>query len=104
MSLGQFVWAVAPSLIVGIVLAVWGRAQKKRERAAAEREAERLQAEQVRISLLMASAKLSYATAVAMKRGHANGEVEDGIKQYQEAITQFKQFERKLVARKVLED
>ena len=104
MDIIQFIWAIAPSLIVGIVMGLWSLGQKRREEAAAAREAERLQAEQVRISLLMASAKLSYATAVAMKRGYANGEVEDGIKQYQEAITQFKQFERKLVAQKVLEE
>ena len=44
------------------------------------------------------TAKLSYAIAMAWKRGTPNGEVEDGIEQYKEAMTAFKKFERKLVA------
>ena len=36
---------------------------------------------------------------MAWKRGTPNGEVEDGIEQYKEAMTAFKKFERKLVAK-----
>ena len=104
MDFMQLLWAAAPSLIVGVVLAWWNRQQKKRDQIAEGREAERLQAEQMRISLLLAAAKLSYATAAAMKQGRVNGEVEDGIAQYQEAMKQFKQFERHLVAKKVVDD
>ena len=60
---------------------------------------ERLEAENVQVSLLVASAKLSYALAMAAKRGAPNGEVEDGVEQYREAMRAFKRLERKLVAR-----
>lgn len=92
------VQAALPSLLVSIVMAVFGRRQKKRDVATREREAERLEAENVQVSLLVASAKLSYALAVAIKRGAPNGEVEDGVEQYREAMKAFKRLERKLVA------
>lgn len=92
------VQAALPSLLVSVVMAVFGRKQKKRDAATREREAERLEAENVQVSLLVASAKLSYALAVAIKRGAPNGEVEDGLEQYREAMKAFKRLERKLVA------
>ena len=39
--------------------------------------------------------EVSNATAIAMKRGYANGEVEDGVKSYQTAKASLKEFERK---------
>ena len=92
------VQAALPSLLVSVVMAVFGRKQKKRDAATREREAERLEAENVQVSLLVASAKLSYALAMAAKRGAPNGEVEDGVEQYREAMKAFKRLERKLVA------
>lgn len=92
------VQAALPSLLVGVVMALFNRGQKKRDAATREREAERLEAENVQVSLLVASAKLSYALAVAIKRGAPNGEVEDGMEQYREAMKAFKRLERKLVA------
>ena len=54
----------------------------------AESEAEkREQARTEEMILLLTGVKsagaLSYATAVAMKRGHANGEVEKGVEDYE---------------------
>lgn len=95
----EIVQAAMPSLLVSVVMAVYGRKQKKRDAAAREREAARLEAENVQVSLLVASAKLSYALAMAVKRGAPNGEVEDGIAQYREAMKAFKKLERHLVAR-----
>lgn len=92
------VQAALPSLLVSVVMAVFGRKQKKRDAATREREAERLEAENVQVSLLVASAKLTYAVAMAYKRGEPNGEMEDGIEQYRESMKAFKRLERKLVA------
>lgn len=92
------VQAALPSLLVSIVMAVFGRKQKKRDAATREREEARLEAENVQVSLLVAAAKLSYAVAMAYKRGEPNGEMEDGVEQYKEAMTAFKRLERKLVA------
>lgn len=102
--LGQILIAVLPTVVTGVILGWWTHIQKRQDEERAEREIRRLQSEKLRISLLVAAAKLSYATAVAMKRGYSNGEVEDGIKQYQEAMKDFKNFERELVAKQVVED
>lgn len=99
MDVWEIVQAALPSLLVSVVMGVFSRRQRKREAALREREAERLEAENVQVSLLVASAKLSYALAVAVKRGAPNGEVEDGVEQYREAMRAFKRLERKLVAR-----
>lgn len=92
--------AVLPGIVTGIVLAWWNRQQKERDRANDEKELQRRRSEEVRISLLVAAAKLSYAVAMAVKRGRPNGEIEEGIEQYKEAIIAFKKFERELVAEK----
>lgn len=98
MGVFEIVQAALPSLLVSIVMAVFGRKQKKRDAATREREEARLEAENVQVSLLVAAAKLSYAVAMAYKRGEPNGEMEDGVEQYKEAMTAFKRLERKLVA------
>lgn len=99
MDVWEIVQAALPSLLVSVAMGVFSRRQHRREAALREREAERLEAENVQVSLLVASAKLSYALAVAVKRGAPNGEVEDGVEQYREAMRAFKRLERKLVAR-----
>lgn len=97
-------WAAAPGIIsgviVGLVLAYWNYKQKLREAAAEADRKQRLRSEKVRISLLVAAAKLSYAVAMAVKRGSPNGEIEQGVAQYQEAMREFRQFERELLAEK----
>ena len=98
MGVWEIIQAALPSLLVGVVMALFNRGQKKRDAATREREAARLEAENVQVSLLVASAKLSYALAMAVKRGAPNGEVEDGVEQYREAMKAFKRLERKLVA------
>ncbi len=98
MEVWEIIQAALPSLLVAVVMALFNRGQKKRDAATREREAARLEAENVQVSLLVASAKLSYALAMAAKRGAPNGEVEDGVEQYREAMKAFKRLERKLVA------
>ena len=98
MSVSDIIQAALPSLLVSVVMAVFSLRLKKRDAASREREAARLDAENVQVSLLVAAAKLSYALAVAVKRGEPNGEVEDGIEQYKEAMRAFKKLERHLVA------
>lgn len=95
----SLVWAVLPGLITGIVMAVFNRQQKKRNDASDTRERDRIKSEKLQISLLLASAQLSYATTMAMKRGRTNGEVEPAIEQYDKAMREFRDFEREQVAR-----
>lgn len=74
-----------PSLVVGLLLAWFDRRQRIRddehEKSAAAHRRELL----LSIELSMATAKMSYAVAMALKRGETNGEVEEGIAAYMKA-------------------
>lgn len=95
----QAMWAIAPGIIVGVVMAVWNKQQKHRTDMDEQREKERIESERLRISLLVATAQLSYAVAMAKKRGSVNGEMEAAIKQYEIAMENFRLFERKQIAK-----
>lgn len=92
--LSQLLWAVAPSLVVGIIMALWNKQQKSRENARKDAETAQVKSETLRISLLLATAQLSYACAMAIKRGSPNGEMETAFAQYNEAMQTFRNFER----------
>lgn len=97
--ISQALWAVAPGIIVGLVTGNWNRRQKERDKQAKAIEAERIRSEKLKLSLLVASAQLSYATAMAMKRGSTNGEVEPAVKRYYEAMEAFRSHEQEQVAK-----
>ena len=97
--LHQAFWAVVPSVLVGVILAVWNGRQKKRDQEQLQREKERVKSERLRISLLVSTAQLSYAVAMAWKRGKPNGEVEVGVEAYNRAMEEFREYERELIAK-----
>lgn len=68
-----------------------------RKLAKAEQAAEEKQEAQSRETMLLlqgvkAAGALSYATAVAMKRGYTNGEVEKGVEQYEQYTAELDRF------------
>ena len=95
----RLLWACVPSLIVGVTMAQWNKQQKKRDDERRENEKERIKSEKLRISLLLATAQMSYAVAMAIKRGAPNGEIEAGIDQYENAMQKFREFEREQIAK-----
>lgn len=97
--LQQAFWAVAPSVLVGVILAVWNGRQKQRDQEQLRREQARVKSERLRISLLVSTARLSYAVAMAWKRGKPNGEVEVGVAAYDRAMEEFREYERELMAK-----
>ena len=99
--LTQLAWSALPALLSGIVLAIFGRRQNKRDKAADKREEERKKSEVVKLDLLVATAELTRATAVAVKYGNTNGEMSEGLRRYNEAIEQFREFERDKLAEQV---
>lgn len=86
--------AILPSLTVGIILAVWNRKQNKKDAVATEKEKIAKRKDYLQISLLLATAELSYATTMAIKRGSPNGEVETAVERYNKAMEDFRKFER----------
>ena len=75
-------------------MAVWNRKQNKKDAVVSEKEANAKRKEALEISLLVATAELSYATTMAIKRGTPNGEVEVAVKRYNKAMEKFREFER----------
>lgn len=94
----SLIGAVAPSFFVGLVLFYWERRQKKKDQQNNLHEKNVFEGEMFRIDLEVATAQLSYAVAMAVKRGHANGEMETAIAKYEEAMEKFRKFERKQMA------
>ena len=97
--ISQLVWAVMPSLIVGVTMAFYNRKQKSRDDRSERSERDRIKGETLRLDLLVATAQLGYATTMAMKRGSTNGEVEPAVEQYEKAMRHFREFEREQIAK-----
>ena len=96
MTLEAFWTAMLPSLCVSAIMMVFAGRQSRRERRMQNRMLVQKRSEQVQLDLTLATAKLAYAAAMAVKNGKPNGEVEEGIAQYKAAMANFKQFEREL--------
>ena len=94
----QLMWIIEkflPGIVVGLVLAWWNRKQNKKDTETSETEMNKKLKDSLEISLLVATAELSYATTMAIKRGSPNGEVEVAVKRYNKAMDKFREFERK---------
>lgn len=99
MEMTEFISAVLPSLFVGVVMYFWERRQRRFEREMAEKEENRARGELVKLDLTCATAALTYATAMAVKRGSANGELETAIANYETAMESFRKFEREQIVK-----
>lgn len=82
--------------VVCAVIAYQGKLEAKtakEERDRAEKRAtRRLQESRLSLKLLNANCALTVGTALAVKRGHANGELDDGLKQVAEAQKEYNDF------------
>jgi hypothetical protein len=92
MSLETIIAAVLPSVLVGIIMAYYNKKQAKRDKEIEQRAKDRRKESLLGLKLSMANGKMSYATAMAIKRGHANGEVEEGIEAYSQARKEYLDF------------
>ena len=95
----QLLWASAPGILTGIVLAVFSARQRQRDKSQREVEKARERESLLNINLTFATAQLSYAVAMAVKRGSPNGEVEEGVATYEKALAAYREFEREQVSR-----
>lgn len=95
----EFISAVLPSLFVGVVMYFWERRQRKFEKEMTEKEETRARGELVKLDLTCATAALTYATAMAVKRGSTNGELETAIANYETAMESFRKFEREQIVK-----
>lgn len=94
----RFLWAIAPSIFVGVAMALFNRQQSKRNAREDKLLQDRVEKEMLELDLLLAASQLSYAVAMAIKRGTPNGEMEVAMKQYDKAMDRFRQYERRKLA------
>ena len=89
-----------PTIITGLFLYYWQRAQKarddKKEKEIAEKENLRQKGAVVNSEMVEAAMELSYATAMAWKNGKPNGEVDASLKFYNKAKKDKDQYEREV--------
>ena len=95
------VWYIAVALFLlqliatTIITYYLKRWLEKRDKRQDKKEEARLEYENVQLEVTNASAKLSYALAMAIKRGSPNGEVESGIDAYNTAMEKQSKFLQK---------
>ena len=99
MDITSYLLGLLPAIITGVTAFYIERGQKRRDEQAQEQQKMKEDREHLEINLLVASAKLSYAVAVAVKRGKPNGEIEEGIEQYNKAMEEFRKFEREQISK-----
>ncbi len=92
MTAESFFWAVLPSLCVSVVMLIINARWKKREAETDARADARKKESLLALEMQMATAKMSCAVAMALKRGHANGEVEEAVNAYEEARKKYLTF------------
>ena len=94
-----WVGSLIPTLITGIILFKLQQVSKKRDEKEEKQAKARRTETKLALDLQMATAKLAYAVAMAIKRGTPNGEVEEGIEAYNKALEEFREFEREQLSR-----
>lgn len=85
----EIITAIATPIITGLIVWLIERDRTKKDELKEE-------AEEVNADVNFATMQLAYATAMAVKRGKANGEVEEAVKAYDAAKTRRDKFNEKL--------
>ena len=100
-TLVRILWAVLPSLFCALLMLYFNRKiaardkrQDEKERRVEERAEVRKKESMLLLKMAFANGKLAFASAMAVKKGHANGEVDEAVKTYNEAIDEYNQFVR----------
>ena len=95
----ELFFAILPSLIVSVVMTMFNHRTNKRDKYVDELSATKIENDRLQLNLTIATAKLSYALAMAIKRGAPNGEIEEGVGEYKKCMEQFQEFERMQVSK-----
>ena len=85
-----------PSIITGLFLFYWQRAQKKRDSENEEKETLKDEAEDIDREINSATMELAYATSIAVEKHKTNGEMKAARKAYENAKKKQEAFNLKL--------
>lgn len=87
--------------ICTIIVAYISTNNAKHIKKSEERAKVRTEAQFIQMKMQSANTKLTDAVAVAIKRGYANGEVEEAQKQVEEAEAEYEDFIKKQAAKTI---
>lgn len=79
------------------------KAAEKSRKETEERAEERRKESLLSLQLMNANCSLTVGTAMAIKRGTCNGEMEQGLKDVQEAMKNYREFHEKLANKRLNE-
>lgn len=84
---------------VGTIVVAYIQYQASKDRKVSEERA-KIRARESRLSMDMmyATSKLCVGTALALKRGHANGELDDGLEMVDRAADKYQEFLREVAS------
>ena len=85
-----FIAAVAA--IICAAMAAQSSKREKREQAEQERAEQRAKEGRLQLAMLDANCRLTVGVAMALKRGHCNGEVEQGLAAIKKTQHEYEQF------------
>lgn len=92
MDWASFFIGLLPSIIAGVAVFYISRNQHRRDEAVEKISNARKCEALLSLEMQMSSNKLAYACAIAIKRGSANGEVEEGIQSYEASKEKYTAF------------
>lgn len=92
MDWSSVIFGTIQTIAIGLLMFYWQRKQAKADHAAENRAAIRKQESLLSLEMTMANGKLSYAVAMAVKRGAPNGEIEEGEIAYEAARKRYLAF------------
>lgn len=84
--------AAIPSTIAAVIAFQINRKSDRRYEEAKQEAKDKAEMSQIQMEMITASAALSYACAMALKRGKANGEVETAVAEYAIAKKNYLQY------------
>ena len=87
----EIICAVITALGAVIVAAV-GRDVKKRNEKEEERDEKRRKESHLQLAMIAANTSLTIGVAMALKNGHCNGEVEEGLQEVRDAKREYQKF------------
>ena len=87
-----FVAAIIPSIVVALIMLWINRKITHKDEEDKKARERQIKAEEVTMGLTSASASLSLACAVALRRGETNGEVETAVAEYNKAKKEYYAF------------
>ena len=89
MDVGELILAILPTLICSCLVLYITTRQNKHDKKVLARAEARQRESLLALEMQMATAKLAYALAMAVKRGAPNGEVEEGVQAYESAKAKY---------------